>query len=274
VQQLERLNTKLDNLNTIKKELEEEHGADNGVLQDVSSAKAAQLVYNQTIINIWDEEDKIAYSNYNKLTTDLEKHKEKLELLNNDDFFIDCKGKQGNITKTGINTKLKNNINREEINRLKECLNILKNKSDTEKQKKEIFESVISKYQAELTNNSEDDKLVDLKIINKWLELNKPISPLKKQIKQQDAELDTALKQKYPQLTVDEIKQLVINDKWLADLDANIETAINRIAEDLATRVNELHNRYAEPLPQLENQVSKLSQQVTAHLQQMGVAWN
>ena len=134
------------------------------------------------------------------------------------------------------------------------------NKTTVNKELKRL--SKLADYQQEIT------------ILQQWLDFTTTEAELKKQIKQQDAELDSALQQTYPQLTVDEIKRLVINDKWLADLDANIETAINRIAEDLATRVNELHNRYAEPLPQLENQVSKLSQQVTAHLQQMGVVWN
>jgi type I restriction enzyme M protein len=274
VQQLERLNTKLDNLNTSKKELEEEHGADNDILQDVSSEKVARLALEQVIVNFLNEEDKSTYNDYNNLISELEECKNKINLLIDHDCFIDCKNKKGQITQKLIKDKLENNIDTTETNRLQEYLDITKHKTKIEKQKRELIKEITDKYQIQLNNNSEDEKFADLKIVNKWLELNKPISPLKKQIKQQEEELDTALKPKYLQLTVDEIKRLVINDKWLADLDANIETAINRIAEDLATRVNELHNRYAEPLPQLEAQVSKLSQQVTAHLQQMGVVWN
>lgn len=88
----------------------------------------------------------------------------------------------------------------------------------------------------------------------------------------QDA-LDLLVFQQYPALSVDEVKTLVVDDKWLATLNANIVAEIERVTQQLANRVKELEERYAEPLPQMEASVARLSERVTQHLQAMGLEW-
>lgn len=64
-----------------------------------------------------------------------------------------------------------------------------------------------------------------------------------------------------------------MQDKWLATLQAGIKAEIERITQQLAERVKELEERYAEPLPVLEASVEALSEKVAGHLRAMGLVW-
>ena len=46
------------------------------------------------------------------------------------------------------------------------------------------------------------------------------------------------------------------------------------MTQQLASRIKELDERYAEPLPQLEAEVEALSSKVDEHLKRMGLDWN
>src|SRR5690606_35888937 len=67
--------------------------------------------------------------------------------------------------------------------------------------------------------NSPDDA-EELGVLQKFLELNEKESGIKKQIKTAEEKLDQQLLAKYHSLTEDEIKQLVVDDKWLATLES------------------------------------------------------
>ena len=74
-------------------------------------------------------------------------------------------------------------------------------------------------------------------------------------------------------MTEADIKTLVVDDKWLATLETNIQAEIERVTQQLANRVKTLEERYAEPLPQITEEVSELSAKVDEHLQRMGLVW-
>lgn len=95
----------------------------------------------------------------------------------------------------------------------------------------------------------------------------------KKAVKEAEIALNTKAVKKYPTLTLAETKSLIVEDKWLASLQADIEAEVERIIQQLANRIKELEERYAEPLPQLEAQVDALSDKVKAHLKAMGLEW-
>tara|TARA_B100002052_G_scaffold213536_1_gene195438 strand:+ start:1450 stop:3918 length:2469 start_codon:yes stop_codon:yes gene_type:complete len=93
----------------------------------------------------------------------------------------------------------------------------------------------------------------------------------KKAVKDAQAELDEAVLGRYATVTDDEIKQLVVDDKWLADIRAAIESEVERITNQLAGRVRELEERYAERLSTIERDVEKWAAKVAGHLETMGV---
>jgi type I restriction enzyme M protein len=85
--------------------------------------------------------------------------------------------------------------------------------------------------------------------------------------------LDAKLDAKYPKLTEDEIKTLVLDDKWLATLAAALQAELDRVSQTLTGRIRELAERYATPLPQLTKELTALAARVDGHLKKMGAVW-
>lgn len=112
------------------------------------------------------------------------------------------------------------------------------------------------------------------KVLKQWAKLNKQESELKSAIKEAEAKLDAAAYAQYPKLTQDEVKTLVVDDKWLATLGTAIHGEIDRIEQALTGRVKELADRYVVPLPAMTRRVTELETKVAAHLERMGFAWN
>ena len=95
----------------------------------------------------------------------------------------------------------------------------------------------------------------------------------KKALKDAQDALDLAVFKQYPQLSIDEIKSMIVDDKWLATLERNIVAEIERVTQQLANRVKELEERYREQLPALTQSVENLSDKVAGHLKAMGLEW-
>ena len=111
-------------------------------------------------------------------------------------------------------------------------------------------------------------------VLKQCLDLFDRDAAAKKAVKDAQTALDEAVFAQYPKLTEGEIKTLVVDDKWQATLKAAIQAEIERVTQQLANRVKTLEERYAEPLPQLVQDVEALSNKVDEHLKRMGFAWN
>ena len=94
-----------------------------------------------------------------------------------------------------------------------------------------------------------------------------------KAVKEAQLALDEQVLARYATLTEAEIKQLVIDDKWFASIQAAITGEVQRLTQALAERVKELEERYTQPMPALESEVQEFSMKVNEHLSKMGVAW-
>ncbi len=114
----------------------------------------------------------------------------------------------------------------------------------------------------------------EAKALNDWLALNKNEAAKKKSIKEADGALDAAAFAKYPSLNEDEVKTLVVEDKWLATLASAVSGEMDRISQALTQRVKELAERYETPLPQAAAKVTELEEKVNQHLEKMGFSWN
>ncbi|MEZ8215691.1 type I restriction-modification system subunit M [Vibrio sp. 1F148] len=95
----------------------------------------------------------------------------------------------------------------------------------------------------------------------------------KKAVKTAQEALDLAVFGQYPKLSIEEIKTLIVDDKWLATLQANIVAEIERVTQQMANRVKQLEERYSAPLPTLTQSVDVLSEKVANHLKSMGLEW-
>ncbi|MGZ5075056.1 MAG: type I restriction-modification system subunit M [Methylobacter sp.] len=114
------------------------------------------------------------------------------------------------------------------------------------------------------------DEIKALKQVKKLLETEANNKSL---VKIAQEALDKKVFQQYPKLTEAENKILIVEDKWLATLEANIVAEIERVTQQLANRVKTLEERYETPLPELTQQVATLSAKVDEHLKKMGLVW-
>ena len=97
---------------------------------------------------------------------------------------------------------------------------------------------------------------------------------VKAKLKTSEDGLEAKLDAKYPKLTEDEVKTLVVDDKWLPHLAAGVRSEVDRVSQNLTGRVRQLAERYETPLPKLNDDLFALSRRVDDHLREMGAVWN
>ncbi len=118
------------------------------------------------------------------------------------------------------------------------------------------------------------DAKEEITVLKAWLKLLARQADTTKKIKDAEGKLDKKVYAKYPALTKDEIKTLVVNDKWMATIEKAIKTEMDRISQRLTQRIKELAERYETPLPAQTAEVKELESKVTEHLEKMGFVWN
>jgi type I restriction enzyme M protein len=118
---------------------------------------------------------------------------------------------------------------------------------------------------------SEKEALAMLNNIEKLFE---KAASLGKQLKEKQAELDELTMKKYEKLSEAEVKDLVIEKKWMSSLAASIQGEIDGISQRLTARIKELGERYDETLAALDSSAKELEEKVNAHLKKMGLVWS
>jgi type I restriction enzyme M protein len=113
----------------------------------------------------------------------------------------------------------------------------------------------------------------ELKVLSKYLELSEKEKELKRNIKSAEKLLDDNLLEKYNKLKESEIREIVVHDKWLFFIYNSIYEELEKISYNLAGRIKELTERYETPLPNLSNDVKKMTTKVDQHLEKMGFKW-
>jgi len=111
------------------------------------------------------------------------------------------------------------------------------------------------------------------KLLNDCLALIEKEADASKKVKDAQKALEAKVAAKYGQLSEDEIKTLVVDDKWLAALTVSVQSELDRVSQTLSSRIKQLTERYATPLPQLTEEVETLAARVGGHLKKMGAAW-
>lgn len=94
-----------------------------------------------------------------------------------------------------------------------------------------------------------------------------------KKLKDAQKALAAKVAYRYSQLVIDEIKVLVVDDKWLARVASQVEARLDSVSQGLAGRVRMLAERYLVPLPNQESDVKQLADAVSRHLSAMGFTW-
>jgi len=81
-------------------------------------------------------------------------------------------------------------------------------------------------------------------------------------IKTAKAELEKKVLAQYPKLSIDEIKAIVVEKKWMANMEQRIRTEMDNISHRLTQRIKELAERYESPLPVLLDEVNMMEEKV------------
>jgi type I restriction enzyme M protein len=139
--------------------------------------------------------------------------------------------------------------------------------------KGKISKANLSKAMKELGKRNEENA-EELDMLMQYKKRMDEEADTQAQIKTAKAELEKKVIAQYPKLSLDEIKTLVVEKKWMANMDGRIRTEMDNISHRLTQRIKELADRYETPLPKLTDEVAELTKKVEGHLKQMGYCLN
>ncbi len=120
---------------------------------------------------------------------------------------------------------------------------------------------------------NDPDEMAERQALEGYAKLLDQQADAKVRLKTAQEDLEAKLDAKYPRLTEDEIKTLVVDDKWLATLAAAVQGELDRVSQTLTGRIRQFAERYATPLPKLTDEVTTLTNRVDEHLKKMGAVW-
>lgn len=110
-----------------------------------------------------------------------------------------------------------------------------------------------------------------LSCANEALKLLNAEAAAKKAAKDAQAELDLATLKKYGDLTENDIKKLVLDDKWQATVARRVAGEVEALTLNLVARIQQLGERYAATVADLDAEIKTLEARVASHLAAMGV---
>jgi type I restriction enzyme M protein len=123
----------------------------------------------------------------------------------------------------------------------------------------------------EIVGESEMDE--ERQALNEYHSLVSKEAELKRRLSDLDKALDAQAYAKYPKLSEDDIKTLVVEHKWLASLELAVSGEMDHISQVLAQRVRALAERYENPMPHIVERTAELEAKVKGHLEKMGFVW-
>ena len=103
------------------------------------------------------------------------------------------------------------------------------------------------------------------------LGLIKSEATAQKAAKNAQCTLDLATLEQYGALNEDQVKVLVLDNKWRATVSSRVEGVLTSLVQALVTRIQELGERYDKTLDCLEAELDELNNRVAGHLVEMGV---
>ena len=110
-------------------------------------------------------------------------------------------------------------------------------------------------------------------LLQQYKKLMEEESDFGEKIKHGWDELEIKVIKKYSTLSIEEIKAVTIERKWMASIEKTVCNETDRISQRLTGRIKELVERYEVTLPQLSGKVDELEGKVNMHLSKMGFVW-
>ncbi len=144
--------------------------------------------------------------------------------------------------------------------------------SDATNDKGSITKTTLTAFIKDIKSNPAEKET--LSIANELLKLFNRDAQLKKDQKEKVIALDNLTLKTFKELTEDDVRTLVVDDKWLTSIKTSIQTEIDAISQRLTGRVKQLAERYENTLIELDKETKTLEDKVSAHLEKMGLVWN
>lgn len=94
-----------------------------------------------------------------------------------------------------------------------------------------------------------------------------------KKIKTLQKELDNKVCEKYPKLSVKEIKHLLFELKWMCKIQSDIEELVEQVLNMLSSKVVTIAIRYEHTLKDIEEETKNSRKAVMSALERMGYKW-
>lgn len=271
--ELDSLQAELEAVGASLAELAEEHGGEDGPLANVSTKADAQAAYNQALVDVWSEDEPAACSEYTALIEQAEELAIERRSLTDHRHLSALKNSRGTLTLKAVKDRLAKTSDEAEQHTLSRYLEVDQQQKAKARKANALLANVDSHYRR-LQADPLPEALAELHATARYLELLDEQSALRARVKEADEALDQLAHDQYPQLSVAEIKTLVVDDKWLTALEQAVQSELERVSQTLTGRVRQLAERYATPLPQLTDHVAELSARVDEHLKKMGAVWS
>ena len=113
----------------------------------------------------------------------------------------------------------------------------------------------------------------EYRLLKQYTDLVDKMKEQNKLLKKLSAILEQHIKEKYAVLTLDEIKELLVNKKWYYSIFDGIDKLYVAISHTITDRIVELAERYEDTLPALSSLVEDYEDRVKSHLERMGFVW-
>lgn len=270
---IDNLQSDLDSTVSEKEELIEEHGGEEGALQNVSNKKEAEQAQRDFIIQAWQEYLPDSFKAFNVINQKyINGENDLLKGLQNP-YIENIKSSKGKITQKAIKERLEKELMTDEKKVLEDYLQTIKDVASNKKKVNAAIKETFIKVKKLIKEKPNEDYLFELSLVIKFLELLEKETKLKADIKKVLAELEIKIINKYPKLSIEEIKTIVVDKKWMATIEAKIKTEMDAISHRLTERIKELSERYESTMPELTSSVTDLTSKVEHHLKKMGYAW-
>ncbi|KAA3436736.1 type I restriction-modification system subunit M [Rufibacter hautae] len=307
-QAIQQQETELENLQNVFNTVVEDNSGEDGIFEDAEGGKVNKAELGSKLEEYenlaFAAHFKDSYADYQETIAALEQCETNLTNLEQGEatasYFDKCLNAKGKLAKGGIELRLvelqklqaasPSNTNGQtglfhtntvavtstpnalivEVNCLTKYLAKVSEQTHLKKVAKTQRQNLISELYTKLSLGQQGEYLSEIRTIQTLIRQLEAMGHAANSIKNAYKTLEEMVLLKYKQLTPDEVKVLVVDDKWLATLHATVQVEVDDISHNLTNRIKELAERYDITLSEIDSIVSELTTNVNAHLQKMG----
>ena len=240
------------------------------MLNEVRTKAEQEATLENVVIEIGIEDNNTNAQRYLNVKESLQELEDEFKHLRESIYINALRNSRGNVTLKAVRDKIDDAEEGEELYTLDRYLVVDKEIKEVIRNNKKTFTNIEAQYRKELAEDSQAEKLADLRVLLDYFDAQELISELKKEIKELDGELDTKAFNHYEKLTREQIIDITINDKWLHHIHQEVTGETHNVSQRLTNRVQELVERYEIPLPELLNSTQEWEEKVNNHLKTMG----